>query len=737
LRTPADWVLGALRLVGTHSKGEHRLFDSLLNRYLVCPPGDQPRSAAPVDVDIDIPSPEPLLFDDPAAAVTHLDLSESDRCCFERLQLHLVNNSAYYNRFLWLNENADARAIRFAKIPGQGDRSLLDFIENRPLAVMGNLVAFPCADVGLAARINARLRPPDRGTATEWEKLVTLPTRGVFAEAKLGHCNASEEIDNTRFWDWQTSPIPHFAPEIAPVQPVTPQPQQPDARPTPFPQSLVNIVNPPAAPDPTGLAAALGVLGTPNIFRDMSGRAEVADLLKRLSDNTIGIAEAANRAREIQQRYGAGAAGGGSGGGAAGGAGGGRPNPSQQHDQLQVLRNAEAHGDISPDFRKEKAKALLNYAIPDGGGGAPASPPTAGWPDAPTSGATTTEPGLTAPATGWNHDIVKIGRINRIPLRDLSLAAPVNDRDDEAVESSAERAIVLKPDYLASSSTAHVLLLHLHGYNIGYRQRKKKGVNPAAEIGSARDVDLDRAAQQLEAWGSVPLGEASRGAKLLAVLAQGTGDPRKAGNPSFQFGGGANGFFSNPDAYLQSILAALQQLKLLAKETVPGRVILSGHSGAGGMLSRLLVSGKVPSGLLMVILFDAINVTPEPGGDIQLQNYTKWVKDQIDKDLAYLATLPTEAEQLAFLVYSMRFRGYCSSGYKTQYDQLAAAIKSHFTAKAKVPPLASQAVRQALVDNYKITYLNHGDHDGVIGKPSSALGNKRPLEDALEAVPVP
>jgi hypothetical protein len=36
----------------------------------------------------------------------------------------------------------------------------------------------------------------------------------------------------------------------------------------------------------------------------MSGRQEVADLLKKLSDNSVSIAEAANRAREIQAKYG-------------------------------------------------------------------------------------------------------------------------------------------------------------------------------------------------------------------------------------------------------------------------------------------------------------------------------------------------------------------------------------------------------------------------------------------------
>ena len=137
------------------------------------------------------------------------------------------------------------------------------------------------------------------------ERLITMPTRGVFAEGKLGHCNISEEINNFRFWKWDEHPIPIEAPGINPVTPISPAPQQVSATPTAFPQSLVNIVNPSPAPDPQGLGAALSLLGTPNIFRDMSGKQEVADLLKKLSDNTISIAEAANQARDIQTKYGA------------------------------------------------------------------------------------------------------------------------------------------------------------------------------------------------------------------------------------------------------------------------------------------------------------------------------------------------------------------------------------------------------------------------------------------------
>jgi hypothetical protein len=248
------------------------------------------------------PSPPPY----PAPPMPRDDQID-DEVKRQELYDHLSRHPAHYRRALYLNQNVSDHAQQLDNIRLNDGSTVLEKVENRPLEMVGDVVAYPCTDGRWADHIRQVIMDsadPDVPEDPSDERLVTLPTRGLFAEAKLGHCNASEEIDNTRFWDWQKSPIPHFAPEIAPTTPVTPQPQQPNLAPTPFPQSLVNIVNPPAAPDPTGLAAALNVLGTPNIFRDMSGRAEVADLLKKLSDNSISIGDAANKAREIQAKYG-------------------------------------------------------------------------------------------------------------------------------------------------------------------------------------------------------------------------------------------------------------------------------------------------------------------------------------------------------------------------------------------------------------------------------------------------
>lgn len=314
----------------------------------------------------------------PANRTPEKSLMQEERHQINRLTDHVNRNKDYYNRIILLGTDPTSIAIEMEVAPwGGGGQVMGDYVDPMPLEVFGSYVAYPLArqksevnDVAAALSGNdpvrrqwaadklATMSEDDRQTVLELtssksERLITLPTRGVFAEGKLGHCNISEEIDNTRFWKWDEHPISIQAPDINPITPITPQPQQVTAAPTPFPQSLVNIVNPSAAPDPTGLAAALTLLGTPNIFRDMSGKQEVADLLKKLSDNSISIAEAANRAREIQAKYGSvGAAvtpssGGGTGQGTGGGSGSAPPPVPQTQQQQQSLQNENHQGQLN------------------------------------------------------------------------------------------------------------------------------------------------------------------------------------------------------------------------------------------------------------------------------------------------------------------------------------------------------------------------------------------------------
>lgn len=227
-------------------------------------------------------------FAPPVTSVEDL-LSAEEKLGIRRVMAHLNKNKGHYWRAIWLAEDPSDRALRFGKRTF-GGKPLLGVIENRLLGVVDDALAFPIArgQVDFVRQVIGGKKLLDIFTSpTEdyVEQILSFPTRGVFAEAKLGHCNASELIDPSRFWDWQTSPIPDQAPTIAAVS-TDSRFQAPEGTgSTPFPQSLVNIVNPTQAPDPSGLAAAGGVLGALGAFKDMSGMQQLGPYLQTLANN--------------------------------------------------------------------------------------------------------------------------------------------------------------------------------------------------------------------------------------------------------------------------------------------------------------------------------------------------------------------------------------------------------------------------------------------------------------------
>jgi hypothetical protein len=115
-----------------------------------------------------------------------------------------------------MGEDPNARVLRYGAMTlaiGSKTLPLLQAIENRALEVLGDATAFPLDPslVSAAGPIESVVEP------ARTEDIISLPTRGVFAEAKLSHCNAAEIIDNTRFWDWQKSPDPDQATPISGV----------------------------------------------------------------------------------------------------------------------------------------------------------------------------------------------------------------------------------------------------------------------------------------------------------------------------------------------------------------------------------------------------------------------------------------------------------------------------------------------------------------------------------------
>ena len=116
-----------------------------------------------------------------------------------------------------------------------------DIIDSVPVAISGQHIAF--AYHGDDASITT---PPPAGQPAA--TIVSLPTRGVLAEAQLGNCNACEKRDVTRFWKWEESPC-----EQAPaIEGITPgfRGQPTNVAPGQLPNAVVQITQPPAAPDP-------------------------------------------------------------------------------------------------------------------------------------------------------------------------------------------------------------------------------------------------------------------------------------------------------------------------------------------------------------------------------------------------------------------------------------------------------------------------------------------------------
>ena len=308
-------------------------------------------------------------------------LTEEEYCCKQGLLRHLNHNKLYYSRAIWLAQDREERARAFERyrleIPDPtGSKGatiagrLADLIENRIVGFGGDYVAFPLTVTDPSLDANEEF---ERGQIKA-EQVISLPTRGVFAEAKLSHCNACEERDITRYWDWTESPCPE-PPAIAEIEAgkhvVT---ELPEGTPTTMPSPVVNIVNPPNIPDPTGLAAALEVLRTPDIFRDMSATSELSELLQELAEGAVSLVQARQRAQDIlksSERTS------GRQTGTAGTTSSRREGPQELHDRGTVIDRAIDRGlqdgsiseDEARDMRRRMADQMVS-TIGDGGSGA-------------------------------------------------------------------------------------------------------------------------------------------------------------------------------------------------------------------------------------------------------------------------------------------------------------------------------------------------------------------------------
>jgi hypothetical protein len=221
-----------------------------------------------------------------AAVATPLDAWEQrnprtdDRALAAELLDHLNEQLEYYHHAIWWTMDPNRRYMLLDGYvaPGPDQRSIASVVENRLIGIVGNSLVLPVAyGVHLDPRVEVKdpTKPGDLRSLYPAEAVhparVSLPTRGVFAEAVMGACNACETIDDSKLWRWEESPIDE-PPSIEPASTATRRTEPASVTPTAFPTPIVSIEAAPAAPDPVGVAAALQALGQQS-FADITGLA--------------------------------------------------------------------------------------------------------------------------------------------------------------------------------------------------------------------------------------------------------------------------------------------------------------------------------------------------------------------------------------------------------------------------------------------------------------------------------
>jgi hypothetical protein len=230
------------------------------------------------------------------------------------------------------------------------------------------------------------------------------------------------------------------------------------------------------------------------------------------------------------------------------------------------------------------------------------------------------------------------------------------------------------------------------------------------KAGQLRDVELYQMEQQL-------LSHVKASNRLLiAVLPQ--------GSERSNFGA----LSSNSDAYLTEVFAKLVP-KYLPNGAIPGRVIVSGHSG-GGPAAMAVAAGTKAATRIDVLLFDAINfgcaeweeqkdkngitITDKAGKPkMQCKGCTsneygtarQWVTTKIDDDVKRLAG-KSEPQQITELqTNGTRFRGYTSvsltATYSCSYGFWYKKLKTDIETTIKNLKF-SEAVRNEFRKNYQV-----------------------------------
>lgn len=205
---------------------------------------------------------------------------EEDKELARQLRDHLNEHIERYHHAIWWQMSPDRRYMLLDgfQAPNSNGRSVASVVENELIGIVGNCLVLP---VSPGNHLDPTFRqdkekPVDllehyQPTTPLDPSRIALPTKGVYAEAVMGACNSCEYKEEERFWRWEESPVPDSPTAIQPLSTETRRTEPGDLEAKGFPSPIIAMQSAPAAPDPTGLTAAMQLLGTPNLFKDITG----------------------------------------------------------------------------------------------------------------------------------------------------------------------------------------------------------------------------------------------------------------------------------------------------------------------------------------------------------------------------------------------------------------------------------------------------------------------------------
>jgi hypothetical protein len=224
----------------------------------------------------DLSNGDPVYVSTPVSWAETRNPRQEDRDLRDRLIAHLNASLEYYHQVIWMWLDAERRFMLLDGIlvPGLGGKSVASIVENRVIGIAGNSLILPLAP---GIRIDPRVNGESEGDLRDLYAAdspapvrVSVPTRGVYAEAILGECQACEEIDDSRYWRWTAAGM-LAPPSIEPVGTESRAEAEDPLTATPLPKPLVSIQAAPELPNPVGLGEILKILAKPDLFTDITG----------------------------------------------------------------------------------------------------------------------------------------------------------------------------------------------------------------------------------------------------------------------------------------------------------------------------------------------------------------------------------------------------------------------------------------------------------------------------------